>query len=81
MLFRSKALAELARRQVTASASTLEAGVEAIGPSAAGVAVILRATQNAPGQPASNSVLALRVALTKQSDHWLVVGVAEINAR
>jgi hypothetical protein len=77
----AKALAELARRKVTASASTLEAGVEAIGPSAAGVAVILRATQNAPGQPDSNSVLALRVALTKQSGHWLVVGVAEINAR
>lgn len=77
----AKALAELARRHVTASASTLDAGVEAIGPSAASVAVVLRASQNAPGQPASNSVLALRVALTKQSDHWLVLGVAQINAR
>jgi hypothetical protein len=76
-----KATADLAHRNVTASASTLEAGVEAIGPAAAAVAVVLRATQNAPGQPPSNAVLALRIALTKQSDHWLVLGVSPINAR
>jgi hypothetical protein len=77
----ARATADLVRNNVTASASTLEAGVEAIGPSAASVAVILRATQNAPGQPTSNAVLALRIALTKQSDHWLVLEVAPINAR
>jgi hypothetical protein len=76
-----KATADLAHRNVSASASTLEAGVEAIGPAAAAVAVVLRATQNAPGQPPSNAVLALRIALTKQSDHWLVLGVSPINAR
>jgi len=76
-----KATADLAHRNVTASASTLEAGVEAIGPAAAAVAVVLRATQNAPGQPPSNAVLALRIALTKQSDHWLVLDVSPINAR
>jgi hypothetical protein len=76
-----KATGDLAHRNVTASASTLEAGVEAIGPAAAAVAVVLRATQNAPGQPPSNAVLALRIALTKQSDHWLVLGVSPINAR
>jgi hypothetical protein len=76
-----KATADLAHRNVTASASTLEAGVEAIGPAAAAVAVVLRATQNASGQPPSNAVLALRIALTKQSDHWLVLGVSPINAR
>lgn len=76
-----KATADLAHRNVTASASTLEAGVEAIGPAAAAVAVALRATQNAPGQPPSNAVLALRIALTKQGDHWLVLGVSPINAR
>ena len=76
-----KATADLAHRNVTASASTLEAGVEAIGPAAAAVAVVLRATQNAPGQPPSNAVLALRIALTKQGDHWLVLGVSPINAR
>jgi hypothetical protein len=76
-----KATTDLAHRNVTASASTLEAGVEAIGPAAAAVAVVLRATQNAPGQPPSNAVLALRIALTKRSDHWLVLGVSPINAR
>jgi hypothetical protein len=77
----TKATADLAHRNVTASASTVEAGVEAIGPSAAAVAVVLRATQNAPGQPPGNAVLALRIALTKQSDHWLVLDVSPINAR
>jgi hypothetical protein len=76
-----KATADLAHRNVTASASTLEAGVEAIGPSAAVVAVVLRATQNAPGQPPNNAVLALRITLSKQSDHWLVLDVSPINAR
>jgi hypothetical protein len=77
----SKATADLAHRNVTASASTAEAGVEAIGPSAAAVAVVLRATQNAPGQPPDNAVLALRIALTKQSDRWLVLDVSPLNAR
>jgi hypothetical protein len=77
----AKATADLVHRNVTASASTLEAGVEAIGPSAAAVAVVLRATQNVPGQPPSNAVLALRIALTKQRDHWLVLDVSPINAR
>jgi len=77
----AKATADLVHRNVSAEASMLEAGVEAIGPSAASVAVILRATQNAAGQPPSHAVLALRVALTKQSDHWLVLGVSPINAR
>jgi hypothetical protein len=76
-----KATADLVHRNVTASASTLEAGVEAVGPSAAVVAVVLRATQNAPGEPPGNAVLALRIALTKKSDHWLVLDVSPINAR
>src|ERR1700723_3797772 len=66
-----KATADLAHRNVTATASTLEAGLEALRPAAARVAVILRATQNEPGQPTSNAVLALRVTLTKQGAHWL----------
>jgi hypothetical protein len=77
----AKATADLAHQNVTATASTLEAGVEAIGPAAAAVAVIVRATQNAPGQPPSNAVLALRIALSKRSDHWLVLDVSPINAR
>ncbi|EUA43188.1 putative conserved transmembrane protein [Mycobacterium xenopi 3993] len=42
----AKSTADLAQRNVTAQASTLSAGVEALGPSAASVAVVLRATQN-----------------------------------
>ncbi len=62
-----KATSDLAHRNVTATASTMEAGLEAIGPAAASVAVVdARATQNEPGQPADNAVLALRVTLTKQ---------------
>ena len=64
----AKSSADLAQHNVTAQAATLAAGVEAIGPSAASVAVILRVTQNAPGQPASQSAPALRVALTKHGD-------------
>ena len=77
----AKATADLAHRNVTASASTLEAGVEAIGPAAGVVAVVLRATQNVPGQPPDNAVLALRITLSKQGAPWLVLDVSPINAR
>jgi hypothetical protein len=74
----TKTSAELAQHNVTAQAATLAAGVEALGPSAASVAVILRVTQNAPGQPASKSAPALRVALTKRGGAWLVSDVLPI---
>ena len=77
----AKATADLAHRNVTAQASTLEAGVEAIGPSLASVVVVMRSTQTTPGQPPNRAVLALRVALTKKGDRWLVVGVSPINSR
>lgn len=76
-----KSTADLAHRNVTAQAQTLSAGVEALGPSAASVAVILRGTQNTPGQPPSRAVLALRVTLTKNSGHWRVLDVSPINFR
>lgn len=76
-----KATTDLAHRNITATAATMSAGVEAIGPSAAAVAVVMRATQNEPGQPPDNAVLALRVTLTKQSGHWLVLGVSPLNPR
>jgi hypothetical protein len=77
----AKATADLAHRGVTAQATTLEAGVEAIGPSLASVVVVMRSTQTAPGQPPGHAVLALRVALTKQGDRWLVAGISPVNAR
>jgi hypothetical protein len=76
-----KTSADLAQHNVTAQAATLAAGMEAIGPSAASVAVILRVTQNAPGQPPSRAAPALRVALIKRGSDWLVSGVVPINYR
>jgi hypothetical protein len=77
----TKSSADLAQRNVTAQAATLSAGVEALGPTAASVAVILRVTQNTPGQPVSRAAPALRVTLTKSGSSWLVSGVAPVNAR
>lgn len=71
----AKSSAELAQHNVTAQAATVAAGVEALGPSAASVAVILRVTQNAPGQPPSQAAPALRVTMTKRGDDWLVADV------
>lgn len=72
---------QLTSRNVSAQASTVSAGVEAIGPNAASVAVILRGTQNAPGQPTDTAVLALRIALSKQDGRWLVDDVSPIHSR
>jgi hypothetical protein len=76
-----KSTADLAHRNVTAQGQTLSAGVEALGPSAASVAVIVRGTQNVPGEAPSRAVLALRVTLTKNSGRWQVFDVSPINAR
>jgi hypothetical protein len=76
-----KSSADLAQHNVTAQAATLAAGVEALGPSAASVAVILRVTQNAPGQPPSQVAPALRVMLAKKGGTWLVADVRPINSR
>jgi hypothetical protein len=74
----TKSSAELATHNVTAQAATAAAGVEALGPAAASVAVILRVTQNAPGQPPGQAAPALRVTLTKRGDAWLVADVLPI---
>ena len=72
---------DFAGRGVSGQASTISAGVEAIGPAVASVAVVMRGTQNAPGKPPDVAVLALRITLTKDSGHWLVADVTPINAR
>jgi hypothetical protein len=76
-----KSSVEMAQHNVTAQAATLAAGVEAIGPTAASVAVILRVTQNTPGQPPSQAAPALRVALVKRGSDWLVSDVVPLNSR
>ena len=75
-----KSTEDLARKNISAQAETISAGVEAIGPAAASVVVVMRGTQNVPGQQSSRAVLSLRVAFTKQDDKWLVIDVAPINA-
>ncbi|CAN5748629.1 membrane protein [soil metagenome] len=71
---------DLARKNISAQAQTISAGVEALGPAAASVAVVLRATQNAPGQQPNRAVLALRVTLAEKDGKWLVFDVSPINA-
>ncbi len=72
---------QLTSKNVSAQASTVSAGVEAIGPRAASVAVVLRGTQSVPGKPPDVAVLALRIALSKNDGHWLVDDVTPINSR
>ena len=71
----------LTSKNVTAHATTISAGVEAIGPNAASVAVIMRGTQNVPDKPADTAILALRITLSKDGGRWLVDDVTPINSR
>jgi hypothetical protein len=75
------ATADMVKRNVSAQASTLSAGLEALGPSSASVAVMMRGTQSVPGQDPSTAVLSLRVALSKQQGDWKVIDVAPISSR
>jgi hypothetical protein len=72
---------QLTSKNVSAQASTISAGVEAIGPQNASVAVMMRGTQSVPGKPQDVAVLALRVSLSKDGDRWLVDDVSPINSR
>ena len=72
---------DLTSKGLSVSASTVSAGVEAIGPQAAVVAVIMRGTQNAPGKQPSSVPLPLRVSLLKQDGRWLVDDLSPINSR
>jgi len=72
---------DLTSRNVSAQSSAVSAGIEAIGPEAASVAVVLHATQTSPGKPADTAVLALRVLLSKSDGRWLVDDVSPIHSR
>ncbi|WP_319453179.1 MULTISPECIES: hypothetical protein [unclassified Mycobacterium] len=72
---------DLASKNLSVSATTVSAGVEAIGPGDAVVAVIMRGTQNAPGKQPVNVALPLRVTLTKDGERWLVDDLTPINSR
>lgn len=73
-------VADLTKRNVTAQARTLSAGLEVLSPSAASVAVLVRATQTVPGQEPGTVVLPLRIALSRLDDGWKVVTVSPITA-
>ena len=72
---------DLTSKNLSVSATTVSAGVEAIGPNDAVVAVVMRGTQNAPGKQPITVALPLRVALTKDGDRWLVADLSPINSR
>ncbi len=76
----AKSTADLARRKVTAQAQTVSAGVEALGPAAASVAVVMRGTQTAPGELPDRAVIALRVTFAKQDGRWAVYDVSPIKS-
>jgi hypothetical protein len=72
---------DLTAKNVSAQASTVSAGVEAIGPDVASVAVVMRGTQSVPGKPPDTAVLALRITLSKTGEHWQVDDVVPIHSR
>ena len=72
---------DLTGKGLSVQASTVSAGVEAIGPANAVVAVVMRGTQNGPGRPPVTVPLPLRVALVKQDGRWLVDDLSPINSR
>jgi hypothetical protein len=72
---------ELTSKNISGQAATISAGVEAIGPAVASVAVVMRGTQNAPNKKPDVAVYALRITLSKESGKWMVVDVTPINAR
>ncbi|WP_237572825.1 hypothetical protein [Mycolicibacterium lacusdiani] len=72
---------ELTSKNISGQAETISAGVEAIGPAVASVAVVMRGTQNAPNKKPDVAVYALRITLSKESGKWMVVDVTPINAR
>jgi hypothetical protein len=72
---------QLTSRNVSAQAQTVSAGLEALGPDVASVAVVMRGTQSVPGRPPDTAVLALRVALSRSDGRWLVDNVSPIHSQ
>lgn len=72
---------DMANRNIAVDAQTLTAGVEAIGPAAARVAVILRSTQTVASQQVKQSVVPVRITLTKRDGHWMVLEMSPIHVR
>jgi hypothetical protein len=76
-----RAATDMAYHNVNVQAETLTAGVEAIGPAAARVVVVLRSTQSVMDQPAKRAVVPVRITLTKRDGRWLVLDMSPIHVR
>lgn len=76
-----RTVADMASHNIAVDAKMLSAGVEALGPSAARVAVVLRSVQSVAEDQVKQSVVTVRVTLTKRDDRWLVVEISPIHAR
>ncbi|WP_024442666.1 MULTISPECIES: hypothetical protein [unclassified Mycobacterium] len=72
---------DMANRNIAVEAQTLSAGVEALGPSAARVAVVMRSVQTVANQQVKQSVVPVRLTLTKRGGKWLVLEMSPIHAR
>ena len=75
----AKVVTAEAAKNISIRAQTVSAGVEGISPGAASVAVVMRATRDAPNQPQDRAVIALRVALSKTTGDWRVLDFSPIN--
>ncbi|ORA79091.1 hypothetical protein K3U93_10615 [Mycobacterium malmoense] len=75
----NKSTAPLAERMITAEAATVSAGAEAVEPSAASVAVVMRGTRSRPDAAPVYEVIALRVKLMKNDGRWMVLDVSPIH--
>lgn len=76
-----KIATNLATHNVSTEVAVITAGIEAIGPTGAKVAVIFRSNQSTWDQPPRSSVVPARVMLRKEGGRWLVVDVSPIQAR
>ncbi|ORW19836.1 hypothetical protein AWC18_13355 [Mycolicibacter nonchromogenicus] len=72
---------DMAERNIAVEAQTVSAGVEALGPSAARVAVVMRSVQTVANQQVKQSIVPVRVTLTKRGGEWLVLEMSPIHAR
>lgn len=72
---------DLAYRNIAVQAQSLTAGVEAIGPSAARVVVVMRSTQSVMGQETKQTTVPVRVTLTKRDGRWMGLEISPIHVR
>ncbi|HEY7054652.1 MAG TPA: hypothetical protein VH496_21310 [Mycobacterium sp.] len=68
-----------AAQNISAQAQMISAGVNAISPDSAIVALALRATRQQPGKPQEKVIVGFQVALTKDDSEWRVVDLIPIS--